>query len=780
MLDRTAEWEGAPFVTRAAGPPVAASMLHASPMATTMQTSHRLLAPQRPRLGHLVLLLAFLAFPAPARAQERAAEGQCIAVRNPISSEEYHRLQKVSERILEQAHDRSAVKLIYDFNPGNASATASDLGPCADLARYLLSLKDVTTVAFVHGDVARHAVLPVLACKELVMSPDAKLGPAVEDRDLPVTQSVRGAYVDVLSGRSSLCEAIVFKLLYKDMDVLQGTRKGSVWYVDASREQEEREKNGVFVGNRVPVLGSGRTAVYTVADAQKYGLCKRELKGLEEVVDEYELPRSKLREYALLSQDPVAWQMTVTGPVTPTLVDSLKRRIRRAIGNPERHVNLVILQLECGGGDPAVAQAFAKWLHELKDDRGEFAVKTVAYVPAEAHDTAALVAFGCSEIVLHENATIGDLSPLAGRDRDAPEEALADENKDPLLLNQVKTFARDEVQLYPTALLRGMAYRNLTLYTVDSAAGARRSWVLTEAELNADLKKARPQWKNPRRILSDGPPTSPLLLKGRHARELFVATEVVDGLPSLYERYGLKDQVRTSGNDWLDNLVTVLRWQSVSVFLFFLGITCLVLELKMPGLGLPGVVAALCFVLLFWANAHDATITILAVLLFILGLVLIGLEVFVIPGATVFGISGALLMVSSLTLVTLDHWPQTSQEWLNLGGTLTTFGLSMMGSVTFALLLAWYLPHIPYVNRIILKPPGEAEEDGAEAAAEQQAETAALLGAVGVAATPLRPAGKVRFGDQFLDVVAEGNYVQPGSRVQVIEIEGYRIVVKEV
>jgi membrane-bound serine protease (ClpP class) len=55
-----------------------------------------------------------------------------------------------------------------------------------------------------------------------------------------------------------------------------------------------------------------------------------------------------------------------------------------------------------------------------------------------------------------------------------------------------------------------------------------------------------------------------------------------------------------------------------------------------------------------------------------------------------------------------------------------------------------------------------------------------LLGAVGVAATPLRPAGKVQFGDEFVDVVAEGGYVPPGARVQVIEIEGIRVVVKEV
>ena len=57
---------------------------------------------------------------------------------------------------------------------------------------------------------------------------------------------------------------------------------------------------------------------------------------------------------------------------------------------------------------------------------------------------------------------------------------------------------------------------------------------------------------------------------------------------------------------------------------------------------------------------------------------------------------------------------------------------------------------------------------------------AALLGAIGEAATNLRPAGKAHFADAYVDVVAEGSNVLAGARVQVIEIEGNRIVVKEV
>ena len=141
-------------------------------------------------------------------------------------------------------------------------------------------------------------------------------------------------------------------------------------------------------------------------------------------------------------------------------------------------------------------------------------------------------------------------------------------------------------------------------------------------------------------------------------------------------------------------------------------------------------------------------------------------------------LTGLVLVVASLILVTLEKMPETTQDWVDLGGTLTTFGLSMAAALVGAFTLAWYLPSIPYANRLILKPPTD-EEDTPDAAGSLPAH-AGLLGAMGVAATPLRPAGKAQFGEDFLDVVAEGDYVNVGSRVQVIEIEGNRIVVKEV
>src|SRR5207302_1914767 len=114
----------------------------------------------------------------------------------------------------------------------------------------------------------------------------------------------------------------------------------------------------------------------------------------------------------------------------------------------------------------------------------------------------------------------------------------------------------------------------------------------------------------------------------------------------------------------------------------------------------------------------------------------------------------------------------------NLGATFGTLAIGLALAVAGARALTWSLPSIPILNRMVLQPPGE--EALAMPASLSSSGVVELLGAIGVAATPLRPAGKAQFGERFFDVMAEGDYVAPGGRVQVVEIEGLRIIVKEV
>jgi membrane-bound serine protease (ClpP class) len=338
------------------------------------------------------------------------------------------------------------------------------------------------------------------------------------------------------------------------------------------------------------------------------------------------------------------------------------------------------------------------------------------------------------------------------------------------------------LQHYPVLLAEGMLSRDLCIHAVVSTKGGSARKFLSKEEFQADQQgeKAPHLWRSVD-LVKPADENKYLTLGAERARELGVAQDVVHGLNDLYELEGVSPgEVRLADSDWLDSLADFLRDPWTSVVLVMLGITCLILELKMPGVGLPGVVSAVCFVLFFWSHSQlNGQITWLAILLFVLGLLLIGLEVFVLPGFGVAGISGILLVLGSLGLVAYGHWPRSNEEWVSFGQKLSPFGISILGALAAAFLLARYLPSIPFANRLMLRPQEEAGEVD-EPLDPAQAELHALLGAIGVAATPLRPAGKMQFGEQFIDVVAEGGYVLPGTRVQVIEIEGNRVVVKEV
>jgi membrane-bound serine protease (ClpP class) len=144
------------------------------------------------------------------------------------------------------------------------------------------------------------------------------------------------------------------------------------------------------------------------------------------------------------------------------------------------------------------------------------------------------------------------------------------------------------------------------------------------------------------------------------------------------------------------------------------------------------------------------------------------------------GVSGIAAILVSLALVTLEHRPETTKEWANFGQSLAIFGAAILAALGIALFLASHVQQIPLLNRLVLHPHGEGNDDDAEVPSPlHETEATSLLGAIGVSATPLRPAGKVQFGEEFVDVVAESGYIGPGTRVQVVEVEGNRVVVKE-
>jgi membrane-bound ClpP family serine protease len=725
-----------------------------------------------------VLSLAILCLASePSRGDEPVERGIFVTVGNPITSEV---VNGIKERLALVQRDKPVAKFVFDFNPDGREASSIDYGPCLDLADAIAELNG-KTIAFVHGLTMRNTVLPVLACQELVMSSTATLGPVVPEKEPPFNDLKRAVYERV-AGKSR--EALVAKMIDRSVEVLEGRLpppNGAVTYFDV-RKRGQAEREGVVGISPQPVRSAGEIGRFSADEALRFGLAQAKLDSKQEVAERFGLTPTSLRDDPLQGRAPDAWLIKVQGPIDRGAAETLHRRILRAL---RQGANILILELDAAGGDFVVAGDLAKELGELTGPDGR-PVVTVAFVRS-APDTAVYLAAACTEIVMAKNAVLGQFKLLAAPPPDlrggfgprrnpkwVPPQPV---NLGPIGESLEKIAAEHN---YPPLIFRAMTDPSIDVWRVVSQKGTAERRFVTKEELEADQAGDK-KWGQPALVKRSG---QYLELTAEMAKDYGIAFAVVnhpDDIHELASIYGVS-YVREPPADWLDKLAGFLSEPVVAMFLVILGVTCLILELKMPGVGVPGVIAAVCFVLFFWSQTQmNGQMTLLAVLLFLLGLVLIGIEIFLLPGFGVTGISGILLVLAGLGLATVEHLPQTGQEWARFGGTMMQFGLGLVVSTVAAVLVARYLPQIPYANRLVLSPPGEKPGDeNATAASGTQESLAALLGAVGTAATAMRPAGMALFGESYVDVVSEGNYIPAGARVQVVEIEGNRVVVKEV
>ena len=229
----------------------------------------------------IALLAILLLPPASVNAQEAdAGDGLFVSIRYPLDDKEVGRINQVTNQAHKSYRDRlqaaglgdgaKPLKVVYDFHAEGPVSGSSRYGNCRELAEYLLSRTEITTIAFVHGELTRHAVLPALACQELVMSDDAKIGDAIRDQQEPLGDDQLLFYRKVAEKRGR-SPALILKMLDKNLEVYQATRNLGVWFVDGNQQPEP----GLIVNRAVgPMIPKGATALFTANEALKYELCK--------------------------------------------------------------------------------------------------------------------------------------------------------------------------------------------------------------------------------------------------------------------------------------------------------------------------------------------------------------------------------------------------------------------------------------------------------------------------------------------------------------------------
>ena len=266
---------------------------------------------------------------------------------------------------------------------------------------------------------------------------------------------------------------------------------------------------------------------------------------------------------------------------------------------------------------------------------------------------------------------------------------------------------------------------------------------------------------------------------------MLLTRSTLDDFEQVKQFYQLEEtpvELQPSPTDrWIQTLARELAAPWVAAWLLFGAVFLLSTEMSNPGIGIPGFLGTLCLMLFFWSQYLDGNAHWLEILLFVVGMVFIVLEVFVVPGFGVFGIGGLLMIVTGIVLASQTFIiPRSSEDWERLPVSLSLVLAASGGFFAGIFFIRKYLTTMPMFRRIMLNPPGSDESISPtqREARESLVDRTHLLGKKGVTTTPLVPAGKARIGNELVDVITDGRMIERDQPVEVVDVTGNRVQVE--
>ncbi len=698
--------------------------------------------------------------------------GRFLTVRSPVDDTVIGRVRNVAQdlAIRSEKENRPAV-LVLELTPGE-----SPFYQVQGLATLLSSarLSRIRTVAWIPKSVTGPNVVVALACNEIVMDPDAGLGDI--SRGEPLEDASKQFVRTLVEKRRNpkVNWPLARGMLDRDAEVIQVTITSEDKQVRLRVVGPEELK---LLQKSMP---AARIETRRIKDAGERGtffgeqaramdlLVTQTARARSEVASTYRLPATAMREETQASDTPEVLLIKIEGMIEPLMQNFFNQQLRRARADK---VNMIIIEIDSPGGLLGTAETMAEDIAALEDH----GIRTVAWIPREAISGAAIIALGCDEIYMHPEARIGDAAPIEAKDgafERAPEKVLS------YTRNLLRTLAEKKGR--PPAIAEAMADKDLEVFQVINPGTGE-----TEFKTEAELHEAKREFDIQQRV-PESRKNNLLTVSGRRAHDLRLAEPPVSGREELKQRLGIPavTELKRIERTWVDNLASILSGNGSAFLLFFFGSILVYLELHTTT-GLCGIGSAICFTLFFWAR-WGGTAGWLEVVLFLLGLALIAIEIFLIPGFGVFGVSGGLLVFVSLVMASETMTASFSFEGLQKFGapTATLMG-SLMTVIVVAVVISHYLPHMPLLRRIVLEPPdagnlvfdprlvGEPDPAGLLIA------DSGLVGQVGGTVSVLRPSGKARIGESLVDVVSDGPFINLGAPVEVVRVEGNRVFVRE-
>lgn len=427
--------------------------------------------------------------------------------------------------------------------------------------------------------------------------------------------------------------------------------------------------------------------------------------------------------------------------MNPARFEYMSRTLKRA---SDEGAEAVVIDLDTPGGIAWNTTTMAM------EDLQKMKVRTVAFVNPRALSAGALIAMGTDAIYMSPASTIGAATPVSSMGAELGEAERAKMNS--ALMAMARSAAK--------------------------AKGHREEVANSMVDKDVGLKIGEVEIVPKGQICSLDQEQATRMFDGKP----LLAKAVVGDLEALKQMEQFKgESVRAEPQGF--ELVAIWITQYATVLLL-IGLAAGYLEMQAPGFGLPGFTAIAAFFLFFFGHyIAGSLVGFETVALFVLGIGLIAVEFFILPGFIVPGLVGLAMVVGAL-IYTMAGWEFTVPE----GGVLPVrledymrpllnLGLAFVGSIIVIMLMMRYLPDVGPFKNMILETAVGGEQASIEGEGQRMAGSVAV-GALGLTKSALRPYGNVEFDGVMLEAMSEGDYLPPGTKVRVRSVTSGKMVVE--
>jgi membrane-bound serine protease (ClpP class) len=409
------------------------------------------------------------------------------------------------------------------------------------------------------------------------------------------------------------------------------------------------------------------------------------------------------------------YRIPVTGVIENGLAPYIARALREAA---EAKAVAVVLDLDTPGGRVDAAE-------RIVDAIRASGVPVYAFVNPRAYSAGAMIALATKGIYMNPAGVMGAATPVDGSGTKAPEKMVS------ALRAEFRALA--EANGLDPRVAEGMVDETLEIPGIKPAGKL-------------------------------------LTLSTSEALEVGFARGEAADLDAMLGALGFTGAtIVTPDLNWAEQMVRFLTHPLVSPLLLSLGMLGLIFEIKSGAFGLGGLISLMSLGLFFGSSLLLGLAGWEEVLLLGIGLIALGVEVFLLPGFGVAGVLGAILIAASMLLALIGSAP-TVNDFLQAGAVLA---ISLI--VTGAVIFGW-LRHLPNSDRwsgLFLKTTTDSEEGFVSALSRGE-----LIGREASAYTDLRPSGTALVDGERLDVVTEGEFIKAGTPITIVRSDGFRHVVR--